>query len=128
LELKPGSAEVYYNMGWYYQQINDFNKAIELYNHLLNMKDGGGLKSNAYYNLGYLHIQMKMWSEARDYFGKAIQINPNYVEAYYAKGFAHEMLGDIMNAKAYYEEALKLRPSYPNAYNALQRVNNTINR
>ncbi len=128
LELKPGSAEVYYNMGWYYQQTNDFNRAIELYNHLLTMKDGGGLKPNAYYNLGYLHIQMKMWSEARDYFGKAIQLNPKYVEAYYAKGFAHEMLGDIMNAKAYYEEALKLRPSYPNAYNALQRINNTMNR
>lgn len=122
LEKDPESAEAYYNMGKYYQDVEMYNEAIEAYITVTKLKNDMGFADNAYYNLGYIHIELKVWDVARDYFGYAIQANPSYFQAYYAKGYAHEMLGDLQNAKAYYDKAIDLNPNYEAAREAMHRV------
>jgi tetratricopeptide (TPR) repeat protein len=127
LNIKPESAEAYYNLGKYYQDAGNYNEAIDAYLAVTKLKDDMGFRDNAYYGLGYIHIELKVWDTARDYFGLAIQENPGYFQAYYAKGYAHERLGDLMNAKAYYEKALEINPGYGTAREALVSVNRLIN-
>jgi tetratricopeptide (TPR) repeat protein len=122
LEIRPESAEVYYNMGKYFQDIEQYNNAIDAYLEVTRMKNDMGFADNAFYNLGYIHIELGIWDEARDYFGHAIQQNPEYFQAYYAKGYTHEMLGDLLNARGYYDKAIDLNPNYEIAREAMHRL------
>ncbi len=122
LEINPESADAYYNMGKYYQDIGKYNEAIDAYLAVTRLKNDMGFADNAFYNLGYIHIELKVYDVARDYFGHAINLNPAYYQAYYAKGYAHEMLGDLQNAKAYYDQAIELNPNYEAAREAMHRL------
>jgi tetratricopeptide (TPR) repeat protein len=122
LNIKPESGEVYYNMGKFFQDVGKYNEAIDAYLAVTRLKDDMGFRDNAFYGLGYIHIELQVYDAARDYFGAAIQANPAYFQAYYAKGFAHERLGDLYNAKAYYDKALELNPNYELAREALHNV------
>lgn len=122
LNIKPESAEVYYNMGKFYQDIGRYNEAIDAYIAVTRMRNDMGFRDNAFFNLGYIHVELQVWDEARDYFGHAIHANPQYFQAYYAKGYAHEMLGDLQNAKSYYDKAIDMNPGYEAAREGLNRV------
>jgi tetratricopeptide (TPR) repeat protein len=122
LDRSPESAEAFYNMGKYFQDMGNFNEAIDAYLAVTRLKDDMGFADNAFYNLGYIHIELKVWDVARDYFGHAIHANPSYFQAYYAKGYAHEMLGDLQNAKGYYDKAIDLNPNYEAAREAMHRI------
>lgn len=127
LNIKPESAEAFYNLGKYYQDIGKLNDAIDAYLAVTRLKDDMGFKDNAFYGLGYIHIELKVYDTARDYFGQAIQANPAYYQAYYAKGYAHERLGDLMNAKAYYDKAIEINPGYETAREARDQVVRLMN-
>ncbi|HRZ43184.1 MAG TPA: tetratricopeptide repeat protein [Bacteroidales bacterium] len=127
LNIKPESAEAFYNLGKFYQDMGKFNEAIDAYLAVTRLKDDMGFRDNAFYGLGYIHIELKVYDTARDYFGQAIQANPAYYQAYYAKGYAHERLGDLMNAKAYYDKALEINPGYETAREARDQVVRLIN-
>lgn len=122
LNINPESAEVYYNMGVYYQDMEKTNEAIDAYIRVTRLKDDMGFGDNAFYNLGYIHIELQVWDAARDYFGQAILANPAYYQAYFFKGYAHERLGDLLNAKSYYDKAIEMKPDYEDAKEAMQRV------
>jgi tetratricopeptide (TPR) repeat protein len=122
LDINPESAEAYYNMGVFYHDIGKTNEAIDAYIRVTRLKDDMGFADNAFYNLGYIHIELQVWDMARDYFGSAIQSNPAYYQAYFFKGYAHERLGDPINAKAYYDKAVQMNPDYTDAKEAMQRV------
>ena len=122
LNIKPESAEVFYNLGKFHQDMGKYNDAIDAYLAVTRMRDDMGFRDNAFFNMGYIHIELQVWDEARDYFGHAIQANPQYYQAYYAKGYAHEMLGDLQNAKSYYDKAIDLKPDYEVAREAMSRV------
>lgn len=128
LNIRPESGEAYYNLGKYYQDIGKYNEAIDAYLTVTRLKNDVRFKANAFFGLGYIHIELQVYDAARDYFGQAIQENPQYYQAYYAKGFAHERLGDLFNAKAYYEKALQINPDYENARQALKNVIQLANR
>ncbi len=127
LNINPESAEAYYNMGKYFQDVGKYNEAIDAYLAVTRLKNDQGFKDNAFFGLGYIHIELQVWDAARDYFGQAILANPSYFQAYYAKGFAHERLGDLYNAKAYYDKALEINPNYETAREALANVTRLIN-
>jgi tetratricopeptide (TPR) repeat protein len=62
------------------------------------------------------------YEEAVVFFTKAIEINPNYVEAVYNRGSSFEMLKQYDNARQDYMYALKLVNNYPLAIDGLNRL------
>ena len=60
------------------------------------------------FNLGRLYSIQDMWAEARRGFERALQIDPNYMEAYDGLGFATEALGDDAAAVPHYLKAIAL--------------------
>jgi tetratricopeptide (TPR) repeat protein len=78
---------------------------------------------NCYYNIGAIYLEIKKDNKkALDYFTKAIEINPNYVEAYFARGYTYSKLKDKESAKADYNMCLKIEPNYDAAVQGLNSL------
>lgn len=120
LAIDPNRSDVYYKLGVYYMDIQDWNKSLEAYTKAvqLNPKD-----VDSYFNLGYIHLELKLYRQATEYFTKAIAVSDYNYRALYGRAYAFEMMGDINNARIDYKSVLSIRPDYPPAVEGLKRVN-----
>jgi tetratricopeptide (TPR) repeat protein len=122
-KLKPQSIEARYALGYYYQDNDDYDKAIIEYKYIINNVDS--TYSDAYYNIGYIKlVYLEDYQEATDYFSLAKKYNPNNPDIHYNLGFANEKLGNKTEAKNEYEIALKLDPDHELSKNGINRINN----
>ncbi|MEO0295366.1 MAG: tetratricopeptide repeat protein [candidate division WOR-3 bacterium] len=94
-----------------------FNEAKKLYNEgkfweaLKIMKDLAQKRENYadfQHFLGVIYYSLSMLDEAIFQFEKAIEINPNYIEAHLNLSIALNDKGDYIRAKEHYEKAVKL--------------------
>jgi tetratricopeptide (TPR) repeat protein len=120
ININPSSEEALYGRGLWYQNHDEFNKAIGDYTTIttLNPKN-----KNAHFNLGYLHqIQLHIYDQAIKHYTAAIAADVQYAEAYYNRGLCYEMLGDIQRAYDDYQAAAALRKDYQPAIEGMKRV------
>jgi tetratricopeptide (TPR) repeat protein len=57
----------------------------------------------------------EQYSDAREKFEQAVQLNPSMPEAWNMLGYTRRKLGDYPSALTAYDKALSLRPSFPEA-------------
>lgn len=120
LKQNPNSIEARYGLGMYYQENEEYNKAISEYDSILRIEPK---YKQAHYNLGYIHlVYLKVYSQAVKHFTMAIDCDAKYAEAYYNRGYSYELMGDIMNAKTDYTRAIDIRPNYERAIAGLNRI------
>ncbi len=120
IALDSTKLDAYYDLGLYYQNNDQLNKALATYKNIEKIAPDF---PNSYYNIGYIYLQLlNIPDKSIPYFTKAIIASPNYYQAYYNRGLAYERLGDVFNAKADYKEALKLHSNYEKAIEGLNRV------
>lgn len=108
LRIKPESAEALYNLGYFYQTIDSFNKAEKQYRMLLNVNNAF---RSANYNLAYILYLREKYDEAIFYFSEAIKQDPVNTDAYYGRGLCFKNLGKTAEAKNDFESALDIDPS-----------------
>ena len=103
-------AVFYATLGKFSDALSDLNKAIELES------------ENYRYHRSY-QLRGKVKFEKGDYNGaisdytKAIEINPNYVDAYFNRGISKAELKDYSGAISDYNKAIELDPNDATAYN-----------
>jgi len=120
LNINPQSIEALYNLGYFYQEHDMLNEALNTYTSILTIDS---TFKHAHYNMGYIHmVYLEIYREAIKYFNKAIANDPNFVEAYYNRGYCFELLGDINNARVDYNKALTIRVNYELAIEGLNRI------
>ncbi len=120
LKINPSSEEALYNLGMYYQAVENWNAAIETYTTLLKVNPH---HFDAHFNLGMLHaVKLNVVDEGMKYFKLAIEDNPNEPRGYYGLGFCYEKKADVGNAVLNYKKALEVDPGYTNAAIALERL------
>jgi tetratricopeptide (TPR) repeat protein len=120
LNIRPKSKEALYLLGMFYQENNQFDKALETYTIL--GKIDTTLK-NVPYNTGYIYlVYMNDFRQAALYFSRAIQKDPGYAEAYYNRGYAYELSGQYDKAYSDYKMTLKLKTNYQKAIDGLNRL------
>lgn len=120
LNVNPQSTEALYALAFFYQENEEYNKAIEKYTMIIQLDPKN---KNAYYNLGYIHlVYLRVYEEAIKYFSEAIKIDPNYAEALYNRGYCFELLGNVNMARQDYQMALKVKTNYQRAIDGLNRL------
>ena len=120
LRINPTSTEAKYNKGKLYQDIGQWDKAIDEYKSLLVIDS---TYSTALYNLGAINMVGKNNNaEAINYFNKTIYFNPKYVEAYFARGLCYKNLKNKNKAIADLKMATQLNPEYAPAKEALNTM------
>lgn len=120
LKINPRSTEAMYDKGRFYQDMQNWNGAIQTYTQLLKIDPN---YKYAHFNLGVIHlVNLKVYDEAIKHFTNAIQVDSQYKEAYYGRGTCYQALGDVQRAAADYQQALIIDPQYKPAMDALNSL------
>ena len=67
-------------------------------------------------NDGFDSSDLGLYAEAISHYDKAIQLNPDYVDAYLNRGFAYKKLDQYQRAIQDYDKAIQLDRNYAYAY------------
>ncbi|MFW6224550.1 MAG: tetratricopeptide repeat protein, partial [Bacteroidota bacterium] len=120
LDARPESQEALYNLGFFYQDQERYEKAIDTYNRLLDVNPQN---INAYYNLGYINLTvMENYQKAEEYFSRVLDIDPQNVNAVYNLGYALELQGDIEEARKHYRQTLEMEENFRLGIQGLNRL------
>ncbi|MBI2721701.1 MAG: tetratricopeptide repeat protein [Bacteroidetes bacterium] len=102
------------------QDLNKTEDAIAGYESILAKNKNC---ENCLYNLGAIYLEIKKDNKkALEYFTKAVEANPNYLEAYFARGYTYSALKDKTSAEADYKMCLKLQANYEPAIQGLREL------
>jgi len=117
LRVNPSSSSAVYARAKLLQDLGRTDEAIAAYEKIVAANPRC---ENCYYNLGAIWLEVKKDpKKALEYFTKAIEINPSYVEAYFARGYTYTKLKDKESAKADYNMCLRIEPNYNPAVEGL---------
>tara|TARA_B100001758_G_C18406918_1_gene612762 strand:- start:1938 stop:2957 length:1020 start_codon:yes stop_codon:yes gene_type:complete len=117
LDLDSSNEIVLYNRALFFQNQLEWNKALDAYADLHNVYPFHG---DGHYNLGFIHMELKLYDIAVNNFSDAIYSNPNFYEAYYSRGNCFETLGNVKQAESDYKRAVEINPEYTYAIQALE--------
>ncbi|WP_278381882.1 tetratricopeptide repeat protein, partial [Clostridium tyrobutyricum] len=67
--------------------------------------------------LACLYYDENNYELAFEYYGKALDIEPEYIDCYNDRGVLYKKLGDLERAKQDFEKILEIDPKYISAYN-----------
>lgn len=119
LNLDTNNVHAIYIMGLYYQENENLDEAIGMYESLLAKEEN----ENAYYNLGYINmVYLEDFPQAIMYFQMALNLNENYYDAIFNLGLALELSGDKEDARLQYKDLLKKVPNHEKALLQLNQL------
>ena len=81
-----------------------------------NIDEANFIHILAYKNEGSEKIGFKLYTEALEWFNKAIALNPRYYKLYYDRGNANYYLHNYGEAIKDYDKTIELSPSFARAY------------
>jgi len=121
LRVNPNHDQARYARAMLFQDLGQYDEAIEEYQAVIAKNSSC---DQCQYNLGAIYLEVKKdYQKAIELFSKAIELNPNYIEAYFARGFTYYQLKNKASAKADYKMCLKLEPNYEMAIQGLNELN-----
>lgn len=110
-----------YALAMYYQDLQQMDKAEELYKQILDIDNG---HRDAWHNRGYIELfYYEDLDLAIEYFTQAIHSDAQFVEALSNRGLAYELKGNSKLAEQDYRAALDIDPHFQPASDGLQRIN-----
>lgn len=110
---------------FYWEPTLGAEKDDDFYREWLNIPDDCGypkiLSENEFEaiqfcNLGAAWFDKGDYKKAAEFFGQAVELNPNYAEAFNNLGAAYARQGKLDLAMGYYEQAVALNPNYAVAF------------
>ncbi|MCM8792830.1 MAG: tetratricopeptide repeat protein [Candidatus Omnitrophica bacterium] len=107
----------YFNMGWIFSEMKDFEKAKEFYNKskeiFMKLKEPQEL-SDYYFNMGEISRFEKRYQDALDYYQKGLEIDKK-LSHYFNLSSDYQMLAELfwemgkyLEAERYFQESLNL--------------------
>ena len=109
IKLNPNFSDAFNNLGNVYQKKENISKAIESYESAI-LFDSGLSKDKPYYNLGNIFGELGDNKKSIAYYKKAININPDSVDAYINLSIALNKNGDLIEAINWCERAKEKDP------------------
>jgi tetratricopeptide (TPR) repeat protein len=119
LRINPADELTLYNKALFYQDMEQWNKALDAYAELHKVDP---FHSSGHYNLGFIHMELGLYDVATNNFSDAIYSASEFYEAYYSRGNCFETLGNIAQAESDYKRAIEINPQYTYAIEALESL------
>lgn len=120
LDAEPESQEAIYNLGYFYQQQEKYQRAIDTYNRLLDINPQN---INAYYNLGFIYLTvLEEYQKAEENFRRVLDLDPDNVNAVYNLGHALELQEKYEEARKHYQQTLEMQENYRLGIEGLNRL------
>ena len=114
LQVTKNNHLAHNNLGFYFSQREQINKAIYHYNKAISIIP---TISGYYNNRGNAYVARGMYQSAIDDFNKAITVKPDYAEAYYNRGTFYGKKGEYQIAIEDFNKVIALKPNHIKAYN-----------
>ncbi|MGL4677513.1 MAG: hypothetical protein ACRCWI_07600 [Brevinema sp.] len=95
-KITKNSSDLLYLKGIALIKLKQSSKAIEAFRNTITITKITQLQSLAYFQLGNIAVQDKLWSKAEEYYLKAWQLNPQQAELNFE-------LGKVLQKKSYRE-------------------------
>ncbi|MEB3206212.1 MAG: tetratricopeptide repeat protein, partial [Vampirovibrionales bacterium] len=109
--------ELYYQMGLIHEKQKDHSEALKAFGQCLNLQPK---HANAAYRLGTLFGIQHQLDLAKQWLSRALENNPNLVDAWFNLAVAHEQQQAPKLAQAAYQRVLSLNPKHIEAINNLR--------
>ncbi|MCX6073584.1 MAG: tetratricopeptide repeat protein [Campylobacterales bacterium] len=117
--LFPNTAEIVNKLAFVNGKLGNTQKAIELYQHSLELDGNDDLTHNAIASMYKTEGSLLL---AKEHYEKALQIDDEYAVTYYNYGNLLVELGKHEEAKTMYDRALSLQEEFPEAREALENL------
>ncbi len=125
LRIAPDNVGVIFAKANHYHNTDKLNKAIELYKKAVVLDSQ---YADAYYNIGLAYLEMDSIKLGYDHFNLTVNTSPTYIMGYFYRGYASEAMGKLNDAKADYEKVLNFAPDFTRGIDALENINNKLNK
>jgi len=113
LKVTKGNYLMHINRGAAYDDLGQYNLAIEDYNEAMRLKPD---YAEAYYNRGCVYAKLGQYQRTIENCNQSIRLKPDYVDAYFNRGSAYAELGQYKNAIDDFDKTVILQPDYLPAY------------
>lgn len=120
------SVETLIQLGNYYIMSNNINKALEIFNSIIQTETNPYYQAIALNNVGFINWLLGDINKAIQYFQAALQKYPNYFMTYYNLGVIYQNANDYEKAIYYYQKAIEYNPMFPYAYYNLALIYQTM--
>lgn len=122
--LQPKDAEVWDHKGVVLNRLGEYAKAEESYRRSLTIGSG---RPEAWGNAGINAIDAGCFVDAAHYLQRALELQPDFVQAHNDMGNVQKLLGHPERAMVHYQRALELKPDFVEALNNLGCVQQELN-
>lgn len=113
IAVQPHQPDALHLLGVVMLQCNNPEAAIDLIGQAIAHRPGTAMYHN---NLGKAHRSQERFEEALAQYRRALELEPNMVEALYNSGEALRWLGDLDGAITMLEKAVAVRPQFADAH------------
>ncbi len=108
IQLNPNNVDAWNDRGWAYNDLKDYEKALENYNKVIELNPK---YKWAYNNRGVVYREQKKYKQALIELNKAIELDPNFAHAYANRGWTYYDMNKTDKALADYNKAIELDPN-----------------
>lgn len=113
LQLHPGSAVAFYNLGTAFEAAARFDDAARQYERAI-ASDAG--YAAAHLNLGNMRLRAGRIEDARAEYRTAVELAPSNAEAHSNLGHVLASTGHVQDGVEHLQRAIQLRPVFPDAH------------
>ena len=121
-ELDPSSTHAIRQLATIYYELDQKEKSVETFEVAIKTETDKMLKSDLYFNLGVLNMQLNNFQEAEDAFLSAFDLNPEDTEALVGMAQTFENAEKWRRASKFYRELITLDPENAEHYKGMARV------
>ena len=119
LEANPDSSMALNNLGLIYAKQGQYEKALALYEQLINLHPEQEQIERVYVNMADAYAAQQMFAEAIEHYQHALETNPEYVDAYLGLANMSTKLQQYPQAEQIYAQALELGGQQDRIYTQL---------
>jgi tetratricopeptide (TPR) repeat protein len=110
IRLKPDDATAWYDLGFAYNQLQQYDKAVPALQEAIRLKPdyanawyGFGINNRAWNGLGVTYLRMQQYDKAIAALQEAIRLKPDYASAWCNLGIVYSFQGDRSRVRTVYE-------------------------